>query len=176
MSNVSELIAMLRSPNANKRYEACEELRVRPKIPEAAKAALRAVINDPDPLVSSAAIRALDVHPPRFSLPSPLSDLALAIFGFLVAVLAASSLFAIVNCGDYDCAEQLAYFLTAPIGHGCEPLQLMRLLLLVAPICALGFRRIKPPILRIGFVTVVACVSGIFFDFAMGMAIAYACT
>jgi hypothetical protein len=59
---LQDLIEKLRSPKASIRYEACERLRGLPEItPEAIKA-LQEVVNDPDPEVSDAAKRALDVQ------------------------------------------------------------------------------------------------------------------
>lgn len=62
MGEVGQLIAMLMSSKADKRYHACEELRVMPTIPEDAWIALQAVMNDPDALVADAARRARQVH------------------------------------------------------------------------------------------------------------------
>ena len=196
MSNVSELLAMLRSPNANERYEACEGLRVTPRIPEEAKAALRAVINDPDPLVEYAATRALDVHAkhPRLSLPSPpfppiaRADLALALFGLAVTVLAASIFVASVclattDRAPYECAEDVGVYLVAPFDPPCmlrlftvapsfDPPRKVSLFPLIGPLyfvasfCALKYRDIKPRRSRIVVVAVVACVSGILYDLA----------
>jgi hypothetical protein len=60
--NLQQLIANLGSGRASMRYDACEELRVAPSIPEDARSALRAATNDPDPGVADAARRALAVH------------------------------------------------------------------------------------------------------------------
>ncbi len=52
----------LGSPNKNRRYEACEELRVAPYLPRAAITALEQASNDSDPGFADAARRALLAH------------------------------------------------------------------------------------------------------------------
>ena len=59
-----KLITNLTSHRAGTRYDACEELRVAPAIPQEAMSALRAAANDPDPGVADAARRALAAHSP----------------------------------------------------------------------------------------------------------------
>jgi hypothetical protein len=60
--NTEKLINMLQSPKPNKRYEACELLRVAPAITPEARIALQNAINDPDASVVDAAQRALAIH------------------------------------------------------------------------------------------------------------------
>lgn len=62
MDKISRLIEQLRSPNKNRRYEACEWLRVAPTIPKAALDALEQVSHDPDFLVAEAATLAIASH------------------------------------------------------------------------------------------------------------------
>ena len=62
MADIQSLIKMLQSNNSNKRYKACELLRVSPSLPPKAIEALRLVTNDPDPDVADAAQRALALH------------------------------------------------------------------------------------------------------------------
>jgi len=62
MADISKLIIKLDNPYWNKRYDACEELRVAEKLPEEALIALQKVTNDPVPLVAKAAQRALLAH------------------------------------------------------------------------------------------------------------------
>ena len=64
MTNIQKLIEQLQNPNPNKRYDACEELRVSPSLPDNAINALRLTLQDDDPLVADAAKRALDLHAP----------------------------------------------------------------------------------------------------------------
>jgi hypothetical protein len=64
MHSYRELVDLLRSPNRNKRYEACEELRVSLSIPPYAIEALLAATRDSDPEVADAASRALRLHQP----------------------------------------------------------------------------------------------------------------
>ena len=78
MTNIQQLIVKLHDPNPNKRYEACEELRVSPSLPNEALEALRKTTQDENPLVADAAKRALDLHKPMIpdkpsvSTPSPI--------------------------------------------------------------------------------------------------------
>lgn len=62
MANIQKWINQLQSENPNKRYEACEELRVAPSIPEEAISALRKATKDPNQDVSDAAHRAIAIH------------------------------------------------------------------------------------------------------------------
>jgi hypothetical protein len=64
MESIEELLEMFASPKANTRFEACEILRVSPKIPPEAVEALERHTEDPSPLVADAAKRALHVHKP----------------------------------------------------------------------------------------------------------------
>ena len=65
MSDIQSLIKMLQSDNHNKRYDACEELRVLPSLPPEATEALRLATNDPNPDVADAAQRAIALHTPK---------------------------------------------------------------------------------------------------------------
>ena len=67
MSDIQSLIKMLQSDNHNKRYDACEELRVLPSLPSEALEALRIVTNDPNPEVADAAERAIALHTPKLT-------------------------------------------------------------------------------------------------------------
>jgi hypothetical protein len=71
MSDIKHLLELLKSGNPNKRYEACEELRVSPQpIPPEALDALKVAAEDPDPDVADAAQRALLIHaPPPKTVP-----------------------------------------------------------------------------------------------------------
>jgi len=65
MSDIQSVIKMLQSDNHNKRYDACEELRVlvlREALPQEAIHALNFATNDPNPDVADAAQRALSFH------------------------------------------------------------------------------------------------------------------
>jgi hypothetical protein len=62
MADVQSLTTMLQSKNPNKRYDACEALRVLPWLPPDAIVALRTAINDIDIDVADAAKRALEIH------------------------------------------------------------------------------------------------------------------
>jgi len=62
MGRISRLIKQLKSPNKNKRYDACEELRVAPHLPEEALKALEQALNDPDRGVAEAAKDAFTFH------------------------------------------------------------------------------------------------------------------
>jgi hypothetical protein len=62
MDRTFRLINQLDSPDKNKRYEACEELRVLPSLPPEAIAALRTAKSDADVEVAEAAKRALALH------------------------------------------------------------------------------------------------------------------
>lgn len=95
MTKPDKLIAILKSRKASTRYEACEELRVMPRIPDEAREALHAATNDPDPLVRDAAARALKAHetPPPPALDAPPatlrsgSRLSFALLGAALMVL-----------------------------------------------------------------------------------------
>ena len=65
MSDIHSLIKMLQSENPNKRYDACEELRLLPSLPPEALEALRLATNDPNPSVADAAQRAIALHSPK---------------------------------------------------------------------------------------------------------------
>ena len=67
MSDIQSLINMLQSNNPDKRYDACEELRVSPSLPPEALDALRLAINDENPDVADAARRALALHAPTLT-------------------------------------------------------------------------------------------------------------
>ena len=67
MSDIQDLMKMLQSDNPNKRYEACEELRVSPFIPPEALEALRSVTSDKNSDVADAAHRAIKIHTPTSS-------------------------------------------------------------------------------------------------------------
>lgn len=62
MNSIAIQLDGLRSPNKNKRYEACEQLRVAPHLPQEAIRALEQVSDDLDPDVADAARRALLAH------------------------------------------------------------------------------------------------------------------
>lgn len=62
--HIEKLVIQLQSPNKNKRYEACEFLRVAPTITPEAIMALQNILKDPAPDVAEAAQRALSVHSP----------------------------------------------------------------------------------------------------------------
>jgi uncharacterized protein YbjQ (UPF0145 family) len=64
MTHLDKLVEMLSSPNAGKRYDACEELRVTGESSVAAVTALEHALNDTDHEVAERAKRALiaDVH------------------------------------------------------------------------------------------------------------------
>ena len=68
MSDIKHLIELLRSENPNKRYDACEELRIsRQPLPPEAIDALNIAINDTNPDVADAAQRALAMHMPQLN-------------------------------------------------------------------------------------------------------------
>jgi hypothetical protein len=69
-NHIEDLLKMLQSPKADQRYEACEELRVMPDIPEEAKTALKSLLTDPDPDVADSARRALKIHTEQALNPS----------------------------------------------------------------------------------------------------------
>lgn len=70
MSNVSHYIRMLQDKDHNKRYEACEELRVSTSpLPQEALDALAIAKNDKNPDVADAARRALEFHTPSTTKP-----------------------------------------------------------------------------------------------------------
>jgi hypothetical protein len=71
VADFPKLVANLKSKRPSTRYDACEELRVAPAIPEDAILALRTACNDPDPGVAEAAGRALAIHiSPSASVPA----------------------------------------------------------------------------------------------------------
>ncbi len=69
MERIDRLLEQLRSPNKNKRYEACEYLRVAPDLPRLALDALQHATYDPEPEVADAARDAIASH----TEPSPLA-------------------------------------------------------------------------------------------------------
>lgn len=62
MDDVTKLLERLKSNDKIARFDACEELRVAPSLPDKAIQALEKATDDPDELVSDAAIRALQTH------------------------------------------------------------------------------------------------------------------
>ena len=74
MTDIQKWLLQLQSDNPNKRYEACEELRVAPSITDEALAALRKVTSDPNTGVAEAAQRALDVHTIQLNQFMPSED------------------------------------------------------------------------------------------------------
>ncbi|HEX6269639.1 MAG TPA: hypothetical protein VFZ43_05360 [Anaerolineales bacterium] len=62
MDSIALQVDRLRSPNKVKRYDACEELRLTPRLSPEAILALKQASDDPDPDVADAARRALLVH------------------------------------------------------------------------------------------------------------------
>ena len=63
MPDIPSLLELLKSDDYNKRYEACEQLRVwRHQLPQEAIDALNLVTNDENPYVADAAQRALALH------------------------------------------------------------------------------------------------------------------
>ena len=71
MSDIQHLLELLKSNNPNKRYDACEELRMaRQSLPQEAIDALRFAANDSNPEVADAAQRALALH----TLPPDTTD------------------------------------------------------------------------------------------------------
>jgi len=62
MDTISLQIRRLKSPDKNRRYDACEELRVADRITPAALEALCVAMSDPDPLVAEAARHAVAAH------------------------------------------------------------------------------------------------------------------
>ena len=64
MTDIAIQLDRLKSPNKNKRYDACEELRVASDLPSEAISALEAACDDPEPDVADAARRALQFHRP----------------------------------------------------------------------------------------------------------------
>jgi len=191
MPDIPDLIAMLESPIADKRYDACEELRVMPRIPQDAEAALQGAMKDPDPLVADAAARAFRLHtsPPAPPAPSDNStsvpqapigrlDLSLAAVGLGVTVLSAPiaySIFWLLQAppNEYNwesLAESIGVlsavpFHVAPLMHPVRFLALLCLVapFMVAPSCALLLRG-RP---KVGIVVIVTgLVSGVLYDIA----------
>ncbi len=72
MPDMEALLRMLESPRSDRRYEACEELRVMASIPDPALSALQKATADADPDVADAARRALAVHTPPPAPTEPL--------------------------------------------------------------------------------------------------------
>ena len=62
MTDIATQLDRLNSPNKDKRYDACEELRVASDLPPEAISALEAASTDPEPGVADAARRALLAH------------------------------------------------------------------------------------------------------------------
>lgn len=62
MDNVSKYLEDLKSPNKNKRFDACYYLRLMDEIPDSAMLALQDATNDPDHLVAKEARKAIQVH------------------------------------------------------------------------------------------------------------------
>ncbi len=62
MDGIRRLVEQLHSPNKDKRYEACEWLRVAPSLPQTALDALEQATHDADPLVADSARRAVALH------------------------------------------------------------------------------------------------------------------
>lgn len=62
MDNITKLLEQLKNNDKIARYDACEELRVTPSLPDKAIHALEDATHDPDELVADAAIRALQTH------------------------------------------------------------------------------------------------------------------
>ena len=60
--DIQKQLVLLRSDDHNKRYDACEELRILPSLPDFALEALREATQDPNNDVADAARRALDMH------------------------------------------------------------------------------------------------------------------
>jgi hypothetical protein len=73
MDHIYRQLERLQSPKKNTRYDACEELRVAPRLPPEAIAALQLASNDPYTDVADAANRALLTHKPAemYSVPIP---------------------------------------------------------------------------------------------------------
>jgi len=181
MPETAGVLAMLKSPKASTRYDACEELRVMQAISEEAEAALRAMMADPDTSVVDAARRALRSHsdPPAPSTlpapaPAPLAPIrrsgwelsALAILG-LAATLASAFIvhvaipLATAPSAREDLVGTAGYalsWLVVPFqaGHVYLPLRLTGLLYLVAPCCALLLRGRPNPrnaVIAVGFIS-----------------------
>ena len=69
MSDIQHLIELLKSDNPDRRYDACEQLRVsRQPLSDHAIDALSTATNDPNPDVADAARRALALHAPQVKL------------------------------------------------------------------------------------------------------------
>lgn len=62
MSDIQALIKMLHSNDADKRYDACEQLRVTPHLPPEALEELHALLNDKNADVADSARRAIESH------------------------------------------------------------------------------------------------------------------
>jgi hypothetical protein len=62
MSDIQALVKMLHSNDADKRYDACEQLRVSPQLPPEALEELRALLHDKNADVADAARRAIELH------------------------------------------------------------------------------------------------------------------
>ena len=62
MDSIEKYIEDLKSPNVNRRFDACYYLRLMKEIPERAILALQEATNDPDHLVAKEAKKALQAH------------------------------------------------------------------------------------------------------------------
>jgi hypothetical protein len=74
MSDIERLVQQLQGNNPNKRYDACEELRVmvlHQPLPQEAIDALHSATNDTNPDVAEAAHRALALHAQISNAPKP---------------------------------------------------------------------------------------------------------
>jgi hypothetical protein len=75
MSDIQHLLELLKSDNHNKRYDACEELRVsRQPLPQQAIDALHSATNDPNPDVADGARRALALHTQQSKLEEAVEE------------------------------------------------------------------------------------------------------
>jgi len=163
MAGTPRIVVRLSSPNANKRFDACEELRVMPALPEEARLALQAAVNDPDHLVADAATRALRMHTGTPTSPTPAvpdvtppigpSVLALALAGLLITWASACILYFVLSIGLAPSARvdlvailrEAGRLLLLPFAAdlAVQTFRLAALLFLVAPLIAV-FRRGHP--------------------------------
>jgi hypothetical protein len=193
MAQNARHIAMLKSPRATRRYEACEELRVMPTLPEEARAALQELVHDPDPTVADAALRALQMHadsgtPAPSAHPAPAalppigrSDLLLALAGMAVTAASAFVLYAALSLppalsGGVNLVAALSEvgrFVVMPFSADLEieSFRLAGLLYLVAPSCAIALRA-RPNARKT--VIVVGCISGALYLLAAVVAVIFA--
>jgi len=127
MPDFESLIKLLQNDDPNKRYEACEELRVSQQpLPQEAIDALNLATNDPNPDVADAAQRALALHTQVINEPElgqeqdkafTVADLpktnfdklferrssrALLFIGFLIVVLVINELLAYIIYGYFE--------------------------------------------------------------------------